>query len=57
MKNKNIDVAVCIILNEKEEILLQFLSRPRNIQFVGKAIVAEELTPNTIEYRKEKIKG
>lgn len=38
----------------KEEILLQFLSRPKNIQFVGKSLTVDELTPNTVEYRKEK---
>ena len=37
----------------REDALLQFINRPRNIQFVGKEIYAGEITPNTTKMRQE----
>lgn len=35
----------------QEEALLQFITRPRNIQFVGKELHAVEITPYTVKMR------
>ncbi len=37
-----------------KDAILQFLSKPKNLQYVGAAITARELTPNTIKHRQEK---